>query len=331
MAHLRDIAAYLVADGSVFRVAPSKVHVNLATVARYSRRMRESRTLAFRLRMLAAISGAVAILAGGCAGNGDGLDANGRPIGSQPPPTDDFSQIQDTVFTPICTGCHAGASAPVGLRLDEGNSYALLVNVASSEVPSLLRVDPGDPENSYLVQKIEGRAAVGGRMPLGGPQLPQESIDLVKRWIATGATPQVAMLTDSQPLQVVSTIPEQGEESLSATSVLVIFNHAVDGSLATPELAMLVSSGRDGSFREGNERILQPLSVSVSLLNPTVLTLRLAQPLAPDTYVLRIRGTGPTALADVAGRVLDGDADGVAGGDHEVAFSVVDLNDGREK
>jgi hypothetical protein len=28
-------------------------------------------------------------------------------------------------------------------------------------------VKPGDPDNSYLVQKIEGRASVGGRMPLG--------------------------------------------------------------------------------------------------------------------------------------------------------------------
>jgi hypothetical protein len=49
--------------------------------------------------------------------------------------------------------------------LDSTNSYANLVNVASSEVPSLKRVEPGDDNNSYLVQKIEGTAAVGVRMP----------------------------------------------------------------------------------------------------------------------------------------------------------------------
>src|SRR5687768_634360 len=104
--------------------------------------MRENRALVFRLGVPALV-----LLIGGCAGNGEGLDPNGRPIESEPPPIDQFSQIQDTIFTPICTGCHAGASAPVGLRLDEGNSYALLVDVASAEVPSLLRVAPGDPDN----------------------------------------------------------------------------------------------------------------------------------------------------------------------------------------
>jgi len=70
-----------------------------------------------------------------CSGNGNGLDQNGRPIGSDttqaPPSSGSFQSIQDTVFTPICTACHAGANAPLGLRLDAGNSYALLVGVSS--------------------------------------------------------------------------------------------------------------------------------------------------------------------------------------------------------
>jgi hypothetical protein len=56
-------------------------------------------------------------------------------------------------------------------------------------VPSLKRVDPGDPDNSYLVQKVEGTAAVGGRMPLGGSRIPQEEIDLIRQWISEGANP----------------------------------------------------------------------------------------------------------------------------------------------
>ncbi len=52
----------------------------------------------------------------------------------------------------------------------------------------MLRVKPGDPANSYLVQKLEGAAGITGeRMPLGGPFLDQATIDKVKSWIASGA------------------------------------------------------------------------------------------------------------------------------------------------
>src|SRR3954452_24907099 len=100
-----------------------------------------------------------ALAIAGCAGSGEGLDGNGRPIGSGGPGgplVATFDSIQENVFTPICTTCHAGGAAPQGLRLDSANSYDLLVGVASNEVPSLMRVSPGDPDHSYLVQKLEG-------------------------------------------------------------------------------------------------------------------------------------------------------------------------------
>src|SRR5262245_18013702 len=108
------------------------------------------------------------VLAACTAGDGKGLDAGGRPISGPPVANSDFQEIQDTIFTPICTQCHVGANAPQGLRLDAANSYALLVNVASAESPGTLRVSPGNPNASYLVQKIEGTAAVGVRMPANG-------------------------------------------------------------------------------------------------------------------------------------------------------------------
>jgi len=63
-----------------------------------------------------------------CAGNGEGLDANGRPLvpgggGSVPPLSADFDSIQANIFTPICSVCHMGGSAPEGLRLDAANSF----------------------------------------------------------------------------------------------------------------------------------------------------------------------------------------------------------------
>jgi hypothetical protein len=100
-----------------------------------------------------------------------------------------FQSIQDTVFTPSCavSGCHAGPTPQQGMNLASGQAYAAIVNVPSMEVPSLLRIKPGDPDNSYLVQKIEGTAAVGSRMPLGGPALPADRIQAIRQWISEGA------------------------------------------------------------------------------------------------------------------------------------------------
>src|SRR3984957_16707311 len=110
--------------------------------------------------------------AAGCAGNGNGLNQNGQPIasagsGNSGPITADFESIQEHVFTPICSVCHIGAGAPEGLQLDAAHSYNLLVGVPSAEMPSLLRVKPGDPTDSYIVHKIKGPPGiVGGQMPL---------------------------------------------------------------------------------------------------------------------------------------------------------------------
>lgn len=129
----------------------------------------------------------------GCAGNGKGLDENGNPIGSNGgdlpvafPPT--FSNVQQNVFSAVCIQCHIGASAPQGLRLDEQNSYDLLVNVLSNERPELLRVEPGNPDNSYIIRKLEGGPDIAGaQMPLNLPPLSQETINAIRVWISQGA------------------------------------------------------------------------------------------------------------------------------------------------
>ncbi|MFG6428785.1 hypothetical protein [Roseateles sp. LYH14W] len=146
-----------------------------------------------KTRMWVALGVTAALVAGCGGGSGDGLDANGRPVGEGTDPngpmTASFASIQAHVLTPACTGCHAGASAPRGLRLDATNSYAMLVGVNSGGVPSLKRVAPGDAANSYLIHKLEGHQAVGARMPLGGPFLDAPTIALIRQWINNGAQP----------------------------------------------------------------------------------------------------------------------------------------------
>ena len=102
-----------------------------------------------------------------------------------------LQSIQDNVFTPYCAGCHTGppsSTLPSGLDLTSATaSFANLVNVASIEQGTLKRVLPNDAGNSYLVQKLEGTAATGGRMPLFGQPLDQATIDRVRAWINAGA------------------------------------------------------------------------------------------------------------------------------------------------
>jgi hypothetical protein len=254
----------------------------------------------------------VGLALAGCAGDGTGLDANGRPIPETPVANNDFQEIQDTIFTPICTTCHIGGGAPQGLRLDAGNSYAMLVNVASAEVPGTLRVNPGNPNASYIVQKIEGIAAVGVRMPANGPPyLPQDRIDLVRRWIAAGAP-----LTSAPPdrLIVTSTIPAVAETAAAGLGKLtVIFNTNVDSSRVSADTF---------SLRDAADQPVALAGVRVPAGRPNVVELTTAQPLAAGSYQLAVHGDGPAPLADEAGHVLDGDADGKAGGDTLVPFDV---------
>jgi hypothetical protein len=146
----------------------------------------------------------VSVLIAACSGgDGSGLPPV-LPPGAFGP---NLSEIQANILTPSCatTGCHLGAGAPQGLRLDEANSYGMLVGIASSEEPSILRVAPGDPNNSYLIQKLEGSTSVGAQMPLNAPPLEQASIDVVRQWITDGAIDD--RIPSSDPIKVTSLSP----------------------------------------------------------------------------------------------------------------------------
>jgi hypothetical protein len=92
------------------------------------------------------------------------------------------------IFTSSCATSSACHQAPgqYGLILSAGQSYALLVNVNSNEVPALKRVRPSKIDSSYVVNKLDGTQTVGDRMPLGG-SLSTDKIQLIKRWITAGA------------------------------------------------------------------------------------------------------------------------------------------------
>ncbi|HEY7743572.1 MAG TPA: hypothetical protein VIA19_11055 [Burkholderiales bacterium] len=142
------------------------------------------------------LSGLVLLLAlAACGGGGEDAPPAAAPPPAAPPPAGlqpTLASIQAIVFTPSCAkaGCHNAASAQAGLILDPGASWANLVNVVSSQNMLLTRVIPMDPDASLLIQKLEGTAIVGGRMPADGPPfLQQATVDVIRQWILDGAMP----------------------------------------------------------------------------------------------------------------------------------------------
>jgi hypothetical protein len=106
-----------------------------------------------------------------------------------PPAAPTLTQLKSSAFT-VCGGCHTGGgtSLPASMDLTPANIYASIVGVTSVEKPALMRIKPGDPDNSYVVLKLEGAAGISGaRMPFGGPYLDQATIDQVRAWVTAGA------------------------------------------------------------------------------------------------------------------------------------------------
>jgi hypothetical protein len=126
-----------------------------------------------------------------------------------------YSALDGQLFKKSCasSGCHAPGDDPAAGGLDlSGDAYDALVGVMPHNPAALargwVRVEPGDPESSYLYQKLilkypgASPAQQGlsprksgectelcDRMPAGlaQPPLPADQIEAVRAWIAAGA------------------------------------------------------------------------------------------------------------------------------------------------
>jgi hypothetical protein len=279
---------------------------------------------------------AAAVGLGGCAGNGDGLNSNGQPIGSSGgssgsgstgPFTADFESIQENVFTPICSPCHSGANAPHGLMLDAAHSYTDLVGVASVEVPTFERVKPGDPNSSYVILKLEGSTLIsGGQMPLGETPLSQSVIDVIAQWITNGAPPasssapasanamqKIQQLADNvapAAFSVTQTSPLAGAMMEPPVNYMIVaFNHEVDASLVN-YTNLTIEQVVPGTTNEpGAAAQMAPIPAYMALAdgNPNAIIITPVAPLLPGAYRVTVRGTGGGALADLNAQALGAD------------------------
>ena len=106
-----------------------------------------------------------------------------------------FAQDVQPFFTGSCAlgGCHSNPAQPSEkpMLLTTGQAYDAIVGVASAELPSMQRIQPGQPDQSYLIHKLQGThqqaGGSGDRMPQGAAPASAATIAMIRRWVTEGA------------------------------------------------------------------------------------------------------------------------------------------------
>ena len=111
------------------------------------------------------------------------------PKAAQSQPAVSFANQIQPIFDASCSNgnCHIGASAG-GLNLNPGSTHGNIVNVPALQNPNMSRITPGNPDESYLFQKLlENGNFFNMRMPNNRPPLSDAEIQLIRTWILEGA------------------------------------------------------------------------------------------------------------------------------------------------
>lgn len=107
---------------------------------------------------------------------------------------DESSSFETTVqpFINMACNCHQSDPLMAPFSLKTGEAYQAIVNVPSSQVPTMMLVKPGSTQESYLWHKINGTfLEVGGTgmiMPFTIP-LNETEKKIFESWILAGAKP----------------------------------------------------------------------------------------------------------------------------------------------
>ena len=129
-----------------------------------------------------------------------------------------YHDIQEYVFDKSCanSACHAAPANAFNLNLSYGFSYENLVGTVpqnpAAAAAGMKLVDPGNPENSFLLTKLMGPTVreQGARMPFLGGMLHTGKIDAVRMWIEAGA-PQTGKIAGIGDLGVLRDPDEKFE------------------------------------------------------------------------------------------------------------------------
>jgi hypothetical protein len=148
---------------------------------------------------------------------GDQMPADPKtpPPGSPAQMCPTFATAIEPLLSSGCAfaGCHSGAGAVLGLRLDPGFAFESLVGVPSQQ-STKLRVVPSDPDASYLIEKLSPAPSTGSTMPLGRAPFDASTIGAIRDWIAIGA-PEGSFTACEPTMMTTATPPADPAVALS--------------------------------------------------------------------------------------------------------------------
>jgi hypothetical protein len=94
--------------------------------------------------------------------------------------------VQTAIFVGRCGDsiCHDAQNPAADLDLISPNLDRRLVGVRATQCPTRLRIDRGNPDLSFLLEKLErDDQECGDRMPVGTDPLSRDEIACVRNWV----------------------------------------------------------------------------------------------------------------------------------------------------
>ena len=126
----------------------------------------------------------VLVLLAGCSGVEVPVVPDGVPV--------TYAAHLEPLVTARCLSCHTAEEPEAQLVLEVGTGYGAMVSRPSTQVSVKPLVDPGNVDDSYLWSKLTHQVDIGRGMPrtvVGAIELPDDELELYRRWIADGALP----------------------------------------------------------------------------------------------------------------------------------------------
>ena len=253
-------------------------------------------------------------------GSGDGFVGSGGAVGPLAP---NFDSIQANVFEPLCEHCHSGANAPAGLRLDAANSYVSLVGVAEPRAaePAARRARRREQQLPDPEARRHGRASASACRP---------ACRLCRKPTSTsfGSGSATARSRSRRPRDRSASLRcrrRRARRTLALPgSITVGFDREVNAPSVNDGIVHVAArrarrAARHGRRRRDHARVRDACRARTRA-RPSWIS-RACRSCSTAT-ASRSLGTGGAAILDLSGNALDGESDGVAGGDFTATFSV---------
>lgn len=148
---------------------------------------------------------------------------------------------------------------------------------------------------------------------------------LVAGYADIGAFEFTGDSNDTTPPTIIGTDPSGIHDGTviggGVNEIVVTFSEQLDAiEAAAAGNYDLRNSGDNGVFGDGDDDVIS--LVPIYVIGESTVMLQLSDPVLEGDYRLTIYGNSGRALRDLAGNKLDGDGDGIAGGDYQRFFEV---------